>query len=115
LFPPDAAAILSRANITKKQFARYTEALMLFMLRNFSGDFVISLQAAIRKGDKAAMTMFSQMMGLVKSDSPLVVNLNNSLSIGAPVSDRSFDSVVRNLDDRDRRALPGVIDVAPVN
>ena len=115
-FPPEANALLHRSKISKKQFVRFVEELSIFLLKNLSGDFVISLQKAVRRGDKSSMEMFCRIIGLVKGDSPLVVNLQNNLSVGGPpANDRSFDSVVRGFDERDRKALPGVIDVTPVN
>jgi hypothetical protein len=115
-FPPEAHALLHRSKISKKQFVRFVEELSVFLLKNLSGDFVISLQKAVRRGDRSSMEMFAKIAGLVKGDSPLVVNLQNNLSVSGPTTtDRSFDSVVRGFDDRDRRCLPGVIDVTPVN
>jgi hypothetical protein len=101
-FPEDAAGILQKQKISRKQFSRYIEQLSLYILTNFSADFAISLQRMIRKGDKVGMEMFGRTMGLLKNDSAVTVNLQNNLQVNQGATDRSFDSLVRMLDERER-------------
>jgi hypothetical protein len=109
-FPADASATLRKGRISKKQFSRYIEQLTLFMLTHFSADYAISLQDSIRRGDKAGMEMFAKMMGLVKNEAGVVVNMQNNLAVTAGADARGIDALVRQLDERDRRN--GAIDVS---
>ena len=111
-FPADSASILQKKRISKKQFNRYVEQLSMFLLTNFSADFAISLQNLIRNGDKVGMEMFAKTIGLLKNDSPVTVNLQNNLQISQGIDrDKSFDNIVRMLDERDRKE--NAITVAP--
>lgn len=108
VFPQHAAALLHKNKISKRQFGRAAEQLTLFLLANCSAEFAITLQRQIRSGNKDGMAMFAKMVGLIKNDAGVVVNLNNnSLSLNGDVgpSERSIDGLVRTLDERDRRAL----------
>jgi hypothetical protein len=111
-FPDHAASILKKNRISKRQFGKYVEQLSLFLLSNCSADFAITVQRMIRNGDKTGMDMFAKAIGLVKNESGVVVNLQNNLAVDARTTDKSFDSLVRLLDDRDRKAQ--VVEVAPV-
>lgn len=109
-FPVDAAAILRKGRISKRQYTKYIEQLSLFMLTHCSADYVIALQDAIRRGDKGGMDMFAKVIGLVKNDAGITVNLQNNLAIQGGNDTKGFDSLVRQLDARDRKT----IDVNPV-
>lgn len=115
-FPEDAASILKRNRISRKKFNRYAENLALFLLANGSADFAISMQAGIRSGNFKTMEMFAKMAGLIKNDSGVVVNLNQNLSLTQNLNnDRHFDSIVRQLDERDRKSrMEPVITVAAI-
>ena len=61
-FPEDAAPILKKGSITKKQFTKYVEAITLYALTHISPDAIISLQRSVRRGDKSGMEMFFKIM-----------------------------------------------------
>lgn len=103
-FPDHAASILKKNRISKRQFGKYVEQLSLFLLSNCSMDFAIAVQNSIRRGDKIGMDMFAKAIGLVKNESGVVVNLQNNLAVTQGSNDKSFDSLVRLLDDRERKA-----------
>lgn len=114
-FPDEAAAILKRNKISRKQFSRYAEQLTLFILTNFSADFACALQKGLRGGSTKHMEIFAKLTGMMKNESGVVVNLNQNLSITQNNGDRQFDSIVRMLDERDRNArLDPVITVAAI-
>ena len=104
-FPVDAAAILKKSRISKRQFSRYAEQVLLFLVTHGSADYAKSLLSQVRYGDKDGMRTFSQILGLVKNESAVTVNLhqNNQLNIESPQEARDFDSIIRALDQRDRQ------------
>jgi len=115
-FPEHAPPILHRRKLSKRQFARFTEQLPMFMAGNLSSDFMITLQALIRLGDIEAMKMFLSTIGLSKSTPQTVVNLqqnNNMIGAGSGANERTIDTLVRQLDERDRK-VHSAITVEPV-
>jgi hypothetical protein len=116
-FPPDVAAILKQAKITKKQFGRYVETLAIETIRRCGADFVAAMQKGIRLGDSKQIELFAKMAGLVKNDGLTINNITGQNTIVSVTNNRHFDSIVRSLDDRDRHSrvepLPIVIDAVP--
>lgn len=115
-FPEDASAILKRNRISRKKFNRFTEELALFLIKNGSADFAISMQQGLRGGHFKTMEMFAKMAGLVKNDAATVINLNQNLALTQNIGqERRFDSIVRQLDERDRKSrLEPVITVEAI-
>lgn len=105
-FPEHAAPILRKTRIRRSQYAKATQELALFLLANLSGDWVIALQAAIRKGDKDAVKLLAQAFGIIKNESGVTVNLQqNNVIQGQQGPARQIDNLVRMLDERDRVQL----------
>jgi hypothetical protein len=72
---------------------------------------VIALQSAIRSGDKDAIKLWAQAVGLVKNESGVTINLQQNNQNNITTNNREVDSIVRMLDARDRQKA---IDAAPV-
>lgn len=110
-FPEHAPSILRRPRLRKKQFPKFTQELALFLSSNLSADLVIALQDGLRRGDKDAIKLMCQTLGLVKNDSGVTVNLQNNVAIQNNTNTKQIDSLVRLLDERDRTV---VIDAGPL-
>ena len=102
-FPEYSATILRKSRIRKTQFTKFAQELALFLAANLSGDWVVALQEAIRRGDKDAMKLLAQEFGIVKNDSGVTINLQNNIDAreNAGIA-RNFDSIVRMLDERQK-------------
>lgn len=120
-FPEDAPPILRKRRLTKRQFGKFTEQLPLYMAANMSADVVAILQALVRLGDIEAIKIVMSTIGLSKAVPQTVVNLQQNNTLNQVNSgDRTFDTLVRQLDDRDRKKLAAppqkveVVDAIPV-
>ena len=116
LFPEHAHPVLHRRKLTKRQFSRHSEQLSLFLAANHSADAVIMLQTLIRLGDMEALKLFFKLVGLDKSAPQTVVNLqqNNNLISQGGASERTIDTLVRQLDERDRKSTAITVQAEPV-
>jgi hypothetical protein len=114
MMPVDAPDILKKRKLTRKQFSKFTENIPLFMAGYMSGDVMTILQALIRLGDIEAIKLYFRMIGLEKNSPQNVINLhqnNNTMNINSGGPDRQIDTLVRQLDDRDRKKI---IEAKPV-
>lgn len=85
---------------------------MLYLVTHLTPDLLMSLQRGIRMGSFKEMELFAKMTGMLKSEAAVVVNLQNNLAISQNNENtREIDSLVRMLDERDRRQ--GSIDIEP--
>lgn len=100
-FPEYAAPILRKPRIRRSQFSKFGQDLALFIASNLSADAAIALQSLIRTGDKDAIKLWAQAVGLVKNDSGVTINLQQNNQNNITTANREVDSIVRMLDARD--------------
>lgn len=108
-FPEHAHPVLRRNRLTKRQFSKHGEQLSMFLAANGSADAARMLQLLVRLGDLDALKLFFKVIGLDKSAPQTVVNLqqdNRSINVSEGAHEkRAIDSLVRQLDDRDRKQI----------
>lgn len=105
-FPDDTVPILRRRKLSKRQFSQFVENFPMFLAGYCSADVAIMLQTLIRLGDIEAIKVFLSTIGLTKSSPQMITNIQNNHVVNASVDragDRTIDTLVRQLDERDRK------------
>lgn len=109
LFPAgQEPSIFKKNRVSKRGKDSYLDAMLLAHIPLGTRDFFAAVLKGVRAGDKNCIELWAKMVGYIKSEGGINVNVNqqnNMVDARNQADSRNFNSIVRQLDSQDRTKM----------